>query len=324
MSSPEVQQVAEALLRHSSCLIVTHVNPEGDAIGSQLALALALEQHGIAVTCYDRDGVPENCRFLPTWERVRQTLPDTIPPLVIFVDADRLERCGLSVEQLPGAQEFVRIDHHVSDVRDLGPALVRTHAAAAGEIVFELLPALHATVTPEIATCLHTALMVDTGRFSYTNTTPNTLRVAAELVGAGADLPTIVDWIWGRVKFPAAKLLGAALSSLQTSKDGRIAWAVLRSEDFQAVAATPEDTEGVIDHVRSIVGAQVAVLFSEKRGAVRISLRSHGEVDVAKLAGEFGGGGHVKAAGLTFDGPIDYAVCEVLRAIERVLPPISG
>jgi phosphoesterase RecJ-like protein len=161
--------------------------------------------------------------------------------------------------------------------------------------------------------------MVDTGRFSYTNTTPTTHRIAADLIGAGADLPTIVDWIWGRVEYPAAKLLGLALSSLQRTKDGCIAWAVLRNEDFLAASASPEDTEGIIDHIRSIKDARVAALFSEKRGSVRVSLRSHGEVDVAKLASKFGGGGHVKAAGLTFNGPIDYAVCEVIRAIEAAL-----
>jgi phosphoesterase RecJ-like protein len=320
MTTPEARLVAETILRFPACLIVTHVNPEGDAIGSQLALALALEQHGIAVTCYDRDGVPDNCRFLPTWERVLQTLPAETPPLVIFVDADRLERCGLSVADFPGARELVRIDHHVSEVTDLGPAFVSTKAAATGELIFQLLPALQSTLTPEIATCLQTAIMVDTGRFSYTNTTPTTHQIAAELVGAGADVPTIVDWIWGRVTYPASKLLGAALSSLQISKDGRMAWAILRNADFLAVSGSPEDTEGIIDHIRSVRDAEVAALFSEKRGVVRVSLRSHGAVDVAALARQFGGGGHVKAAGLEYtNGPIEYAVCEVLRAMEAAL-----
>lgn len=319
MSKPEARHVAETILQYPSCLIATHINPEGDAIGSQLALAMALEQCGMTVTCYDRDGVPDNCRFLPTWERVEQTLPDEIPPLIIFVDADRLERVALSEELLPGAQAFVRIDHHVSQVANLGPAFVNTKAAATGELIFELLPELGAQMTPEIATCLQTALMVDTGRFSYTNTTPTTLSIASALVGAGADVPTIVDWIWGQMTFGAGKLMGAAMSSLQVSADGRIAWALLRNEDFLSVGAGPADTEGIIDHVRSIRGTEVAVLFSEKRGAVRASLRSRGGVNVAKLAERFGGGGHVKAAGLTYDGPLEYAVCDVLRAIEEAL-----
>ncbi|HEY3376900.1 MAG TPA: bifunctional oligoribonuclease/PAP phosphatase NrnA [Armatimonadota bacterium] len=321
MTNPDITLVATALRGASSCLIVTHVNPEGDAIGSQLALALALEQHGITVHCYDQDGVPENCRFLPTWERVLQTLPEVIPPLVIYVDADRLERCGLRLEDLPGAETFVRIDHHVSDAIDPGPSFVNPQAAAAGELVFELLPALQATVTPEIATCLQTALMVDTGRFSYTNTKPKTLRIAAELIGAGADLPMIVDWIWGRVKFSSAKMLGIALSSLQVTADGRIAWAILRHEDFLTAGASAEESEGIIDHVRSVQGALVAALFTEKRGVVRVSLRSHGEVDVAEISRSFGGGGHVKAAGASFDEPIEFAICQVLQAIEAKLPP---
>lgn len=319
---PEAQRVAETLLAYPSCLIVTHVNPEGDAIGSQLALALALAQHGIAVSCFDLHGVPENCQFLPTWERVRRELPAEIPPLVVYVDADGLARCGLDERDLPGVDAFVRIDHHLSSVPDLGPSLVDTSAAAAGELVFELLPLLEAQLTPEIATCLQTALMVDTGRFSYTNTTPHTHRIAADLVAAGADVPTIVEWTWGRTKYSAAKLLGAALSSLQLTPDGRISWAILRDADFRMAGANGEDTEGLIDHVREIRGAEVAALFSEKRGVVRVSLRSSSTIDVAQIARLFSGGGHVKAAGLTYEGLIEHAVSDVLHAIEEALAKI--
>lgn len=319
MTLPEVQRVAQLLLSHPACLIATHINPEGDAIGSQLALALALEQHGIAVTCYDRDGVPENCRFLPTWERVAQTLPSSLPPLVIFVDADRLERCALSVPELPGVRDFACIDHHVSTAERPDASLVDTHAAAAGELIYRLLPALNADLTPDIATCLQTAVMVDTGRFSYSNTTPETHRIAADLVAAGADVPTIVEWVWGRVDYAAAKLQGYALSSLRRSADARITWAVLRGEDF--LAADGDDTEGIIDHIRSVKDTEVAVLFSEKHGTVRVSMRSHGLVDVARIARLFGGGGHVKAAGLTFDGTMEDAICAVLHAINDALNP---
>jgi len=317
--NPDACRVAETLLRYPACLIATHVNPEGDAIGSLLALALALEQHGIVVTCYDRDGVPDNCRFLPTWERVATTLPSTLPPLVVFVDADRPERCNLTPTELPGVDAVVRIDHHVSRQPDIGPAFVETTAAAAGELIYALLPLLDATLTPDIATCLHTALMVDTGRFCYTNTTPATLRIAAELLAAGAAVPTIVAWIWGRVTYPASRLLGAALAGLQVSSAGRLAWAVLRQADFQAVDASPEDTEGIIDHIRAVRGAEVAALFSEKRGEVRVSLRSTGTVDVAALARQFNGGGHVKAAGITCTGTLEYAVADILRALEAAL-----
>ncbi|HOS43765.1 MAG TPA: DHHA1 domain-containing protein, partial [Armatimonadota bacterium] len=236
-----------------------------------------------------------------------------------LLDADRLERCELSVAHFPDAETFVRIDHHTSSAPDPGPALVDTHAAAAGELIFALLPLLGAPLTPAIATCLQTALMVDTGRFSYTNTTPTTHRIAAELVAAGADVPTIVDWIWGSVKYEASRLLGAALSTLRRGADGRVAWAVLRNEDFASVNATPEDTEGIIDAVRAVRGVEVAALFSEKRGTIRVSLRSRGHVDVAALARRFGGGGHVKAAGLTCDGTMEQAICAVIGAIEQAL-----
>jgi len=309
--------VARTLLRYRECLIATHINPDGDAIGSMLALALALEQHGITVHCYDRDGVPEICRFLPTQARVRRELPERIPPLVIYVDADRLERCGLERAALAGAETFVRIDHHQGGMCEEGGTLADPCAAATGELIFQLLPALAAHMTPEIATCLQAAIMVDTGRFSYTNTTPTTLRIAAELVAAGADVPTIVEWTWGRVSFPATKLLGYGLASLQLAADGRIVWGVLREEDFQAAHASVEDTEGIIDHIRSVRDAEIAILFSAKRGIVRVSLRSTGHIDVARIARQFDGGGHIKAAGLTFDGPMEQAIDAVLRAVEQ-------
>ena len=320
MTSPDLfRRVAETLLYYPSCLIATHINPEGDAIGSQLALAMALEQFGKTVYCYDRDGVPEICRFLPTWERVHRELPAEIPPLVIYVDADRLERCNLSVAQLSSARDFVRIDHHSGGMNEGLLTIVDPTAAATGELIYALLPALGARVTPQIATCLLAALMVDTGRFSYTNTTPTTLHTAAELVAAGADLTTIVDWTWGRVSFPASKLLGFALSSLQLSPNGQVAWAVLRQEDFQSVNANAEDTEGIIDHIRAVRDIQVGALFSEKTGLVRVSLRSNGAVDVARIARFFNGGGHAKAAGLTYEGLIEHAVCDVLQAIDAAL-----
>ncbi len=208
---PEAQAVAEALCRYPTCLIVTHVNPEGDAIGSQLALALALEQRGITVACYDRDGVPDNCRFLPTWERVRTTLPE--PSLRWWSTWTRIAwpvaACSASSSpaRKPSSASII-----ISPAGRPGPVLVDTSAAAAGELIYALLPLLDAQLTGEIATCLQTALMVDTGRFSYTNTTPRTLRIAADLVAAGAAVPTIVEWTWGRVKLSAAKLLGQALA----------------------------------------------------------------------------------------------------------------
>jgi phosphoesterase RecJ-like protein len=320
---PEAQHVADELLRYPACLIATHVNPEGDAIGSQLALALALEQRGIIVHCYDRDGVPDTCRFMPTWERVRTVVPSPAPPLVIYVDADRLERCALSVEELPGAQSFVRIDHHQSTAVGPGLSLVDTHAAAAGELVFEVLAAMQADLTPEIATCLLAALMVDTGRFSYASTTPTTHHIAAELLAAGADREAIVDWTWGRASLSALKLKGLALSSLQVSADGQISWAVLRQQDFEAASASPEDTEGIIDQVRCVAGTRVAALFSEKHGEVRVSLRSRGRVNVAELASSFGGGGHARAAGITYNGSMDEAVAAVLQAIKDALAQIA-
>ncbi len=319
MMHPEAITVADELLRYPSCLIFTHVNPEGDAIGSMLALALALEQKGITVQCFDKDGVPANNAFLPTAARVLTSLPEVIPPLVVFVDAHKIERCGVSREQLEGAQSIVRIDHHISEGDDIGLALVDTEAAAAGELVFEVIARLGAELTPEIATCLMTALMVDSGRFSYSNTTPNTHHIAAALLAAGADTQLISKEIWGCLPVPTLILLGRAMTALQLTSNGRVAWSFLRSADYKETGAREEDTEGIIDHVRCAMGTTVAVLFTERNNVVRVSLRSQGTVDVAALARQFGGGGHVKAAGITMDMPLDDAIAKVLAAIDDAL-----
>jgi bifunctional oligoribonuclease and PAP phosphatase NrnA len=330
MPRPDAIVAAQALLAAPACLIATHVDPEGDAIGSLLALALALEARGITTELYDQDGVPENCRFLPTWERVRTTLPAVIPSLVVFVDADRLERCGLSLDVLPGVQAFVRIDHHPNpdhqeqEVTDREGALpsahfVDTKAAAAGELVYEVLEAMGTVVTPDMATCLMAALMVDTGRFSYSNVTPRTHSVAAALIAAGARTTEVADNIWGCRPLPALRLLGAALDSLQVSGNGRIAWAVLPASAYEAAGATSEDGEGIIDQVRTVQGTEVAALFSERKGQARVSLRSRGKVDVSAVARHFGGGGHVKAAGITSTLPLTELIPAVLGALDEAL-----
>lgn len=316
---PEAIVVADELLRYPSCLIFTHVNPEGDAIGSMLALAIALEQKGIMVQCFDKDGVPTNNCFLPTASRVLTTLPEVIPPLVVFVDAHTVERCGVNRELLASAQSIVRIDHHISEGADLGLALVDTEAAAAGELVFEVIARLGVELTPDIATCLMTTLMVDTGRFSYSNTTPNTHHVAAALLTAGADTQLISKEIWGCIPVAALTLLGRAMAALQMTSDGRVAWSKLTRDDYIATGAREEDTEGIIDQVRCAQGNEVAALFTERNNVVRVSLRSQGTVDVAALARIFGGGGHVKAAGITMDTPLDDAIAKVLAAIDEAM-----
>jgi bifunctional oligoribonuclease and PAP phosphatase NrnA len=233
-----------------------------------------------------------------------------------------LERCGLSEVELPGAQAFVCIDHHPhADGQE--PAnlvsFVDPSAAAAGELVYEVLMALGTEMTADIATCLLAALMVDTGRFSFSNTSPQTHRIAAELVAAGARVTEVSDEIWGCRPLRALQLMAKALSTLQLAAGGRIAWAVLRSADYHAVGANAEDTEGIIDQVRTVQGAEVALLFSERRGQARVSLRSHGHVDVSAIARRFGGGGHAKAAGISSEAPLDEVIPGVLAAVEEAL-----
>ncbi|MDQ2799194.1 MAG: bifunctional oligoribonuclease/PAP phosphatase NrnA, partial [Armatimonadota bacterium] len=202
--------------------------------------------------------------------------------------------------------------------------VVETRAASTAEIVFALLNALELPITPEVATCLFTGILTDTGSFRFQNVTADTMTVAARLIDAGASPAFVSEHVFENRTFAATKLLGLALSSLSRTLDGRIAWAHVTREDFARLGATDEDSEGLVNPVRSVRGAEVGVSFREMPdGAVRVSLRSREGVDVGQIAQKFGGGGHRMAAGCTLNLPLAEAEAAVLDSLRAALPPLS-
>jgi len=313
---------AIALIRNSASLYIgTHVRPDGDALGSLLALALALEAGGRRVAALCADPAPEPYRFLPGVGRLCADPPPWRADLGLVVDCDGPGRLGRLEAAFVSLPALVDIDHHATDHAFGDVRLVDATAAASGELVYDLVRALGAQITSEVATCLYTALLTDTGRFTYGNTTARALRIASELARAGADPHGIARALYEQRSMAATHLLGVALSRLSAELDHEVVSSMLRLADFRDTGAGPADTEGIIDHLRAIGGPRVALLFVElPEGGVRVSLRSDGSADVSRIALSFGGGGHAMAAGCTLPEGLEQARARVLAAVAAALP----
>jgi phosphoesterase RecJ-like protein len=328
------QEAARAIRQARNILIACHVRPDGDALGSLCGLGLACEALGKSVTMVSPDGVPPLYDFIPGTERVRTDASGPFD-LGIGVDADGSDRLGSAEPRVLGAPVVIDLDHHVGpepfgDIRVVEPA-----AAATGELVYELLCELGAPIDRPVAEALMTAIVTDTGAFRYASVTPRTLEITADLIARGAHPSPIVERVYGRRSYPATLLLGEALAHVHRSADGRLAWAALDRDAFRRTGARAEETEGIINEIRSIEGVTVAMFLREEPpspdgagpqvgsdGAtvpVRVSLRSRDGTDVAALAERFGGGGHRAAAGCTLPGPLSAAVDALVAAASEVM-----
>ena len=317
-SPTALAEAAAAISESKTIVLACHVNPDGDALGSLLSFALALKALGKEVTCLSEDGVPDILRFLPDSDLIVRSTDVSTFDLALVVDSGELSRVGEHVgPMISRARQIVNIDHHVvagtfGDIRVLDSG-----SASTAEIVYELLQTLQISLTPEIATCLFTGIITDTGSFRFQNVTPSTLRTAATLVEAGASPPLISENVFENKTFAGTRLLGHALSSLSQSADGRVVWAHITAADFRTLGAIDAETEGVVNYVRGIRGAEVGILFREMdNGRIRVSLRSRESVNVAELAQEFGGGGHRMASGCTLNVPLPEAEKALIAAAQ--------
>ncbi len=317
---PLAETVA-AIGESQTIVMACHVNPDGDALGSLLGLALALIPLGKDLVCLSQDGVPDILRFLPGAEMIVMATDVPTFDLALVVDSGELARVGEMVKPLIArARRVVDIDHHVTagafgDIRVLDAL-----AASTAEIVYALLQTLDVPVTPQIATCLFTGIITDTGSFRFQNVTPNTLRVAAKLLEAGAPPAHVSEHVFDNRTFAATRLLGAALAALSQTPDGQVVWTRITAHDFRTLGATDQDTEGVVNYVRGVRGAEVGILFREmEAGPIRVSLRARESVNVAEIAARFGGGGHRMASGCTLNVPLAEAEETVVKAVREAL-----
>jgi phosphoesterase RecJ-like protein len=321
MASVESLEAVGTLLRSAGRVVIgSHVDPDGDAIGSCLGLGHALDSIGVANSLVLASGAacPATYAFLPGSERLRPA--DATDPADVFValDSPDLRRLGAAQEMARAAATLVMIDHHPDATPQGQLNLLDSAAAATGVLVWQVLPFLGVTPDARVATCLYTALLTDTGRFSYANTTPGTLRTAADMVDAGAHPHEIYTAAYENRSPGAQQLVGRTLARVKLANGGCVAYSWVTDTDFEETGAIPEEAENLIDFVRALGGVDV-VLLAKVSGPslVRASLRAKGDIDVGAIARTFGGGGHRAAAGLTFDG-------DLAGLLERVLPLLPG
>lgn len=311
------EKAVSVLTRSPEVLVTSHIAPDGDSIGSMFALGQALAERGQKVFLVAEEPVPGLYSFLEGARRV--LLPDeigSIPRVAVVVDCTDLTRVGArTAALLRQAETVINLDHHISNDNFGECRLLQPTAAAAGEIVYRLLQLMNQEITPPVATALYTAIVTDTGCFQYSSTTPQTHRIAADLLERGADMEKVFLHLYQNKPVAGLRLLGKALESLRLSDDGRVAWMSLSHEILVDLAVTDELCEGLINHPRSLQGVEIAILFRETRpGEVKVSFRSKTEADVNLLASRFNGGGHVRAAGCSLTGTLAAVTDTVVTA----------
>ena len=314
-----IQEALRILREGKTFWLASHVRCDGDGLGSLLALSLALRAEGKGVYPVNDGPLPGNLRFLPGYASVSAQRPETLPDGVITLDVPVLERLGVVAEWIPPGTGIINLDHHVSNGRFGRVNIVEPGRSSTGELVYLLLREGKFPLNKEIATCLFTAIYTDTGRFSYSNTAPETMEIAAQLLRLGASVREVSKRTFESLKQGQLQLRARAIERLQVSEDGRIAWSTMRGSDLGEVGCAPGDAYDLIDLPRSLEGVEIALFFQEEGGQVRVSLRSEGEVDVAAVAADFGGGGHRNAAGCKVEGELGETVESLIRRSREAL-----
>jgi phosphoesterase RecJ-like protein len=317
-------EIGRVLREHNKFAVLSHVRPDGDALGSTLALALSLKGLGKEVRAWNEEGMLEKYNFLAQAELLTQ--PPSEPEdfdVVVALDTAVQNRLGTTTSAVRHAKLWINIDHHPSNPRYGDLVYIDPTAPATGQILFEFLTNQNFPITPEIAENLYAAISTDTGSFQYPNTTVRTFEIAAELVRCGVEVGRISQLLYENFPRRRIELLRELLGTMQFGCDGKLAWFSLSQAAALALGVIPEDNEGLIDHLRATRGVIVAIFFEELiDGKVRVSMRSKNEaVDVCAICTQFGGGGHVLAAGARVRGTLPEVEKKIVEqacaAIER-------
>ena len=320
MSDP-LQAIVKVLREGERFLVCSHSRPDGDAVGSILAMGMLLEQMGKRVDMVTADRVPIVHRTMPRADSIRTALRVNGPyDAAILLECDGLERT-----RLQGLEKFflVNIDHHASGRAFAHVNWIDREATSVGELVYRLIVAAGGTVTPEIATCIYTTLLTDTGGFIYGGTRASTFGLARDLVLAGANPIAIAQDVYFSTAMSKLLLLGAALSNLK--REGRLAWLWITHQDMVRTCAAEEDCEGIVNYALSIADVEAAFLLRElPEQRIAVSLRSKGKLNVAEIAGRFSGGGHGNAAGCTLAGPLPRAMDQILVEMRSALTRLTS
>lgn len=315
-----LKQVIDIINQYDKFLITSHKDPEGDCLGSGLALASLLRRRKKEVFFINESLIPEMYKFLPRIDRIIRGTKLINFDAAIILDSPNMERIGRAANFINSSNISVNIDHHISNERFADVNWIDSSASSVGEMVYLIFKKLDYKITQEEALCLYVAILTDTGSFRYANTTSRTHNIAAELLKHNLNPEEVYQRIYANSSFTEAKLLGLSLSTLRQSKDGSIVWFRLTKSMRNLIKGNLEQADNFINVARSIKGVKVIALFKEiKNNEIRVSLRSKGEVDVNRIAKFFGGGGHKTASGCTIYANIDKAEKLCLRRIREVM-----
>ena len=308
--------VQEVVRRGQRFAVCSHARPDGDAVGAMLACGMILAQLGKHADLISADPVPLIYRGLPCAPSIRRLARlEGDYDAVIMLECDGIQRSRLS--GLEG-RFLVNMDHHATGRAFGNVNWIDTHACAVAEMVYRVAIAAGATITPQIAACLYAGVLTDTGSFCYEGTDAHAFELARELVRHGADPAGIAREVYFSNPLSKMLLLGAALTNLR--REGRVAWLWVTNDDMKRTGAAEEDCEGIVNYAIGIGGVEAAVLLRELPDhRVRLSLRSKGQFDVARIAASFGGGGHLHAGGCTLEGPLREATEKILDTMRREL-----
>lgn len=318
----QFQEIWELLSNRQRFVVCCHVHPDGDAIGSLLAVGLTLSKLGKQVAMVCQDGVPTVYNFLEGSEEIRQELDQSFrPEVIICVDCAEKDRIAIDPEIWGQSDLFLlNLDHHLTNAGFGDLNLVDPSASATGEVVYGLLTEFGIELEYPVALALYTAIATDTGFFRYESTSSYTLEIASSLVkDYGVKPDRVAELVHEQKSYNSLRLLGEVLSGLKLSENGKVAWLILDQPKLKKFPVENEETESYVNYARSIEGVEIGILFKElEPGEVKLSWRSTTNVDVSKLAGHFGGGGHARAAGCTINGSIDTVVDQVLDYVNQL------
>lgn len=304
--------------QHDHFLVVSHHHPDGDAISSTLATGWLLGQLGKSFTLYNEDVIPKKFSYLWNIDRLVSESDAEMAlarySRVIAVDCADFSRTGNASQFFSEEAYLLNIDHHPTNDQFGRVNVVRTEAAATAEIIYDLICLFELTWNQDIATCIYTGLLTDTGGFRYSNTSAKVLAIASEMLRHGVNGSILNEQLFEKMTYSQFQLLQIALSTMSFACDRKIAWVCLTADDFAQTGALNEDTEGIVNYARNIEGVETGIMFRELNpNEIKVSFRSSGQVDVAQLASSFGGGGHVRAAGCTLHCSMAEAVNQIVK-----------
>lgn len=320
-----IAELYRIIARHQSFFITSHARPDGDAIGTALAFMHLLDALGKESVVAFADPIPSTYLALPGVERVVHSLPSRPPEVAVILECDSVERTGFDPRDFAGmrAGMVVNVDHHVSGRHFADFNWIDVQACAVAAMVYELTLATSVAISREMATCLYTGVLTDTAAFTHGGTMASTFSLAEHLIQCGADPSGIAQQVYHSNSVGKIRLLGSALSNMQI--DGEVAWTLVTEHEMRQAGAQVEDCEGVVNYLIGIAGVRAAAFLREvtrpgDHSYYRLSLRSKGEINVASVAEELGGGGHRNASGCCIEGPAEKATSTIVAALQAACP----